>query len=90
MRLQPNENSKLNYPSARFYHIVQSFQSHLEALQLYLRLLQPIMGPRVKRRRLNYLEDLSDDICQPASRLEKDSWNGFCEIESEPVRLLGQ
>lgn len=43
------------------------------------------MGPRVKRRRLTDPEDLSDDICQPASRLEKDSWNGFCEIESEPV-----
>ncbi|CRL20109.1 Peptidase C12, ubiquitin carboxyl-terminal hydrolase 1 [Penicillium camemberti] len=43
------------------------------------------MGPRVKRRRLTDPEDLSDDICQPASRLEKDSWNGFCEIESEPA-----
>jgi hypothetical protein len=43
------------------------------------------MGPRVKRRRLTDPEDFSDDICQPASRLEKDSWNGFCEIESEPV-----
>lgn len=45
------------------------------------------MGPRVKRRRLMDSDDLSDDICQPASRLEKDSWNGFCEIESEPVCL---
>ncbi|KAJ5395438.1 uncharacterized protein N7487_009741 [Penicillium crustosum] len=43
------------------------------------------MGPRVKRRRLTDPEDLSDDICQPASRSEKDSWNGFCEIESEPA-----
>ncbi|KAJ5857597.1 hypothetical protein N7455_008491 [Penicillium solitum] len=43
------------------------------------------MGPRVKRRRLTDPEDLSDDICQPASQLEKDSWNGFCEIESEPA-----
>ncbi|KAI2675821.1 hypothetical protein CBS147332_8799 [Penicillium roqueforti] len=43
------------------------------------------MGPRVKRRRLMDSDDLSDDICQPASRLEKDSWNGFCEIESEPA-----
>ncbi|CAI7575981.1 unnamed protein product [Penicillium glandicola] len=43
------------------------------------------MVPRVKRRRLTDPEDLSDDICQPASRLEKDSWNGFCEIESEPA-----
>ncbi|KAJ5154128.1 uncharacterized protein N7500_009567 [Penicillium coprophilum] len=43
------------------------------------------MGPRIKRRRLTDPEDLSDDICQPASRLEKDSWNGFCEIESEPA-----
>ena len=46
------------------------------------------MGPRAKRRRLTDPEDLSDEICQPASRLEKDSWNGFCEIESEPVCLL--
>ncbi|KAJ5780891.1 hypothetical protein N7457_006051 [Penicillium paradoxum] len=43
------------------------------------------MGPRVKRRRLTDPEDLSDDICQSATRLEKDSWNGFCEIESEPA-----
>lgn len=47
------------------------------------------MGPRIKRRRLTDSEDVSDDICQPASRLEKDSWNGFCEIESEPVCLPG-
>jgi ubiquitin carboxyl-terminal hydrolase L5 len=43
------------------------------------------MGPRVKRRRLTDPNDESDDICQAASALEKDSWNGFCEIESEPV-----
>ncbi|KGO37344.1 Peptidase C12, ubiquitin carboxyl-terminal hydrolase 1 [Penicillium expansum] len=42
------------------------------------------MVSRVKRRRLTDPEDLND-ICQPASRLEKDSWNGFCEIESEPA-----
>ncbi|KAJ5124676.1 uncharacterized protein N7515_008501 [Penicillium bovifimosum] len=43
------------------------------------------MGPRVKRRRLTNPEDLSDEICQPATRLDKDSWSGFCEIESEPA-----
>ncbi|EKV16751.1 Ubiquitin Carboxy-terminal hydrolase 37 [Penicillium digitatum PHI26] len=46
------------------------------------------MGSRIKRRRLTDPEDLSDDICQPASRLEKDSWNGFCEIESEPGIMI--
>lgn len=46
------------------------------------------MGPRNKRRRLtDSLDDLSDsDIYRPATRLEQNSWNGFCEIESEPVR----
>lgn len=46
------------------------------------------MGPRNKRRRLtDPLDNLSDsDICKPATRLEQNSWNGFCEIESEPVR----
>jgi ubiquitin carboxyl-terminal hydrolase L5 len=46
------------------------------------------MGPRNKRRRLtDPLDDLNDsDIYKPATRLEKNSWNGFCEIESEPVR----
>lgn len=45
------------------------------------------MGSRSKRRRLNDLADevSTDDICQPASQQMKDSWNGFCEIESEPV-----
>lgn len=46
------------------------------------------MGPRNKRRRLtDPSEELSDsDIYKPATLLEKNSWNGFCEIESEPVR----
>lgn len=46
------------------------------------------MAPRSKRRRLtDPLEDVaSEDICRPATQLEKNSWNGFCEIESEPVR----
>ena len=44
------------------------------------------MGPRVKRRRLTDPELRVDDICQPASSSDKDGWNGFCEIESEPVR----
>ncbi|KAJ5555514.1 hypothetical protein N7461_003984 [Penicillium sp. DV-2018c] len=43
------------------------------------------MAPRAKRRRLTDPDDLSDDICQSASSLEKDTWNGFCEIESEPA-----
>jgi len=49
------------------------------------------MGPRPKRRRLadpdpDPLEEVaSEDICKPATQLEKSSWNGFCEIESEPV-----
>ncbi|OGE54432.1 hypothetical protein PENARI_c006G11174 [Penicillium arizonense] len=43
------------------------------------------MGPRIKRRRLTDPEDESDDICQAASALDKDSWNGFCEVESEPA-----
>ncbi|KAJ5397231.1 hypothetical protein N7509_005344 [Penicillium cosmopolitanum] len=45
-----------------------------------------IMGPPSKRqRRSNSTECSSDNICQPATHLEKDSWNGFCEIESEPA-----
>ncbi|KAJ5537939.1 hypothetical protein N7494_007418 [Penicillium frequentans] len=44
------------------------------------------MVPPTKRRRLIDLsEDNSDEICQPASQPQKDSWNGFCEIESEPA-----
>lgn len=48
------------------------------------------MGSRSKRRRLiDSMEEVSsDDICQPASPQEKNSWNGFCEIESEPVLSL--
>lgn len=48
------------------------------------------MGSRSKRRRLtDPMEEVSSyDICQPASQQEKDSWNGFCEIESEPVLSL--
>ncbi|KAJ5162440.1 hypothetical protein N7492_007832 [Penicillium capsulatum] len=44
------------------------------------------MAPRAKRQRpVDYTEDASDDICQPATQLQKDRWNGFCEIESEPA-----
>lgn len=46
------------------------------------------MGSRAKRRRLNELaEEVSiDDICKFADEEEeKKQWNGFCEIESEPV-----
>lgn len=45
------------------------------------------MVPRTKRRRLtDSTEDHSQEICQPATASQKDAWNGFCEIESEPVR----
>jgi hypothetical protein len=46
------------------------------------------MGSRNKRRRLtDPLDDHSgSDIYKPATRLEQNNWNGFCEIESEPVR----
>jgi ubiquitin carboxyl-terminal hydrolase L5 len=46
------------------------------------------MGPRNKRRRLTdpLDEQNASDIYKPASELEKNNWNGFCEIESEPVR----
>ncbi|KAJ5930741.1 hypothetical protein N7466_006234 [Penicillium verhagenii] len=44
------------------------------------------MAPRTKRRHLTDLsEDQSDEICRPATQSQKDSWNGFCEIESEPA-----
>lgn len=45
------------------------------------------MAPRSKRRRLSDLsDDLSDsEIYKPATLSDKESWNGFCEIESEPV-----
>ncbi|KAJ5639839.1 uncharacterized protein N7484_007701 [Penicillium longicatenatum] len=44
------------------------------------------MVPRTKKRRLTDLsEDNRDEICQPATQPQKDSWNGFCEIESEPA-----
>ena len=56
------------------------------------------MSQRIKRRRLSsqretngFGQDLDtcvDDICRPASTVEKKNWNGFCEIESEPVGLL--
>lgn len=58
------------------------------------------MTQRIKRRRLSsqhgtngLLQDSNaylDDICRPASTAEKETWNGFCEIESEPVRSLEQ
>ncbi|KAJ6032387.1 hypothetical protein N7540_003119 [Penicillium herquei] len=44
------------------------------------------MAPRAKKRRLvDPTDNNSDDICQPATHLQKDTWNGFCEIESEPA-----
>lgn len=38
------------------------------------------MRDRAKRRRLN-----SDTNLIPDTTVDKNSWNGFCEIESEPV-----
>ena len=46
------------------------------------------MGRRIKRRLSDSIEDFPYDICQPATQQEKTSWNGFCEIESEPVRSI--
>ncbi|KAJ5219799.1 hypothetical protein N7468_009003 [Penicillium chermesinum] len=44
------------------------------------------MVPRTKKRRLtDSAEDKSQEICKPATLAQKDSWNGFCEIESEPA-----
>ncbi|PWY65955.1 ubiquitin carboxyl-terminal hydrolase [Aspergillus sclerotioniger CBS 115572] len=51
------------------------------------------MTHQLKRRRLiaqpNTVVDddtgCLDDSCPPASRLEMDGWNGFCELESEPA-----
>ncbi|PYI10488.1 ubiquitin carboxyl-terminal hydrolase [Aspergillus sclerotiicarbonarius CBS 121057] len=51
------------------------------------------MTHQMKRQRLNtqpntVVDDGTgclDDSCPPASRLEKDGWNGFCELESEPA-----
>ncbi|RAL06315.1 ubiquitin C-terminal hydrolase 37 [Aspergillus ibericus CBS 121593] len=34
---------------------------------------------------LNDGTDCSNEPCPPASRLERDNWNGFCELESEPA-----
>ena len=48
------------------------------------------MANRPKRRRLNSnLNEAGvaneDSIYTPLTKLQRDSWNGFCEIESEPV-----
>lgn len=54
------------------------------------------MNQRTKRRRVSSEEEAPnglvqdpnvciDAICHPATKSEKESWNGFCEIESEPV-----
>lgn len=31
------------------------------------------------------IQNLGDDLCGSATTQEKELWNGFCEIESEPV-----
>lgn len=45
---------------------------------------------RSKRRRLgtpmHATEDSINGLYQAATPEEKKNWNGFCEIESEPVR----
>ncbi|KAE8166191.1 ubiquitin carboxyl-terminal hydrolase [Aspergillus tamarii] len=45
-----------------------------------------------KRRRLNsqptmanHLDNSANDPCRPATAQERESWNGFCELESEPA-----
>lgn len=54
------------------------------------------MSQRTKRRRVSSEQETVDGlaqdpkasvdtICNPATAAEKESWNGFCEIESEPV-----
>jgi ubiquitin carboxyl-terminal hydrolase L5 len=48
------------------------------------------MSERVKRRKLNDLAEVvdgRDDSYVSASEDEKGSWNGFCEVESDPVCL---
>lgn len=48
-----------------------------------------IMGPPKRRRVADSTEeDSSDNICQPATHQDKEKWNGFCEIESEPVFFI--
>ncbi|KAL4864964.1 hypothetical protein BDV12DRAFT_175355 [Aspergillus spectabilis] len=46
------------------------------------------MSERVKRRKLNDLAEVvdgRDDSYVSASEYEKGSWNGFCEVESDPI-----
>jgi hypothetical protein len=45
------------------------------------------MSEGVKRRRLNGSTDnvTENDLYRLTSEAEKTSWNGFCELESEPV-----
>ncbi|KAL4983058.1 ubiquitin carboxyl-terminal hydrolase [Aspergillus falconensis] len=46
------------------------------------------MSERLKRRKLNgSAESMNEriDPYRPASKAEKESWNGFCELESEPA-----
>ncbi|KAE8148812.1 ubiquitin carboxyl-terminal hydrolase [Aspergillus avenaceus] len=47
------------------------------------------MVQRLKRRRLDTFptdrNDPATDPCRPATEQEKGSWNGFCELESEPA-----
>lgn len=46
------------------------------------------MAERTKRRKLSdSIDDPNEkvDYCRSASMEEKGCWNGFCELESEPV-----
>lgn len=45
------------------------------------------MALRAKRRRLNLQPGLNsaNEPFQPATAKEKETWNGFCELESEPA-----
>ncbi|KAL4882327.1 hypothetical protein BJY04DRAFT_217246 [Aspergillus karnatakaensis] len=46
------------------------------------------MSGRLKRQKLNDSAEIIDetvDSLQPASKAEKASWNGFCELDSDPA-----
>ncbi|PWY65044.1 ubiquitin carboxyl-terminal hydrolase [Aspergillus heteromorphus CBS 117.55] len=43
------------------------------------------MAQHIKQRRLDAQPECADAMCLPASKREKDSWSGFCELESEPA-----
>lgn len=76
----PRQTSRWLFPSRR----APSLFLHSDSLthSIYSTYIpQAKMRDRAKRRRLN-----SDDTSPlPETIIDKSSWNGFCEIESEPV-----